>query len=274
MALKLVVCITFFLVFNQFLGINGQKVIELNEDNWSQILKGEWMVEFYAPWCPACKALEPRWKEFSRSGPALGVKIGSVDVQTSPGLSGRFMVTALPTIFHVLNGQFRQYKGARDIESFSLFIEERKWEQVEPISRWKSPDSLQMSVIASFFQLSQTLRNIHNKFTNEYGIPTIASYLIFAIATIILGACLGLILVCAIDLIFPQKPTRPGSTGGSGDKKYSDNELNDEDIKDDLIDQEVDSEGDRAYTESEGSEKDDDSQDNKKIRKRKTKRSN
>lgn len=57
------------------------------------------MFSSYAPWCPACKALEPRWKEFSRSGPALGIKIGAVDITASPGLSGRFMVTALPTIF-------------------------------------------------------------------------------------------------------------------------------------------------------------------------------
>lgn len=262
-----------FLIFGAFLCANGQKVVELGEDNWSQILEGEWMVEFYAPWCPACKALEPRWKEFSRSGPALGIKVGAVDVTTSPGLSGRFMVTALPTIFHVLEGQFRQYKGSRDTDSFSLFIEERKWENVEPISRWKAPDSIQMSVIASFFKLSQALRQIHNKFTNEYGLPTIASYLIFAVATIIMGACLGLILVCAIDLVFPQKSTYSGKKpdDNKGDKDSGD-ELNDEDIKDDLIDQELNSEGDRESTESEGSQKEEGSDKSGKPRKRKTKR--
>ena len=31
----------------------------------------------------------------------LQVGVGQVDVTASPGLSGRFMVTALPTIFHV-----------------------------------------------------------------------------------------------------------------------------------------------------------------------------
>ena len=29
----------------------------------------------------------------------MGIKVGQVDVTASPGLSGRFMVTALPTIF-------------------------------------------------------------------------------------------------------------------------------------------------------------------------------
>lgn len=263
-----------FVVFSAFFGTNGQQVVELDEDNWSQILAGEWMVEFYAPWCPACKALEPRWKDFARSGPALGIKVGAVDVTTSPGLSGRFMVTALPTIFHVLEGQFRQYKGSRDIDSFSLFVEDRKWESVEPISNWKAPDSVQMSVIASFFKLSQTLRQIHNKFTNEYGLPTIASYLIFAIATIIMGACLGLILVCAIDLIFPQKPFQGKQLGDNKEDKDSGDELNDEDIKDDLVDQEHEpnSEGDQASTESDGSQEVDSPEKSGKARKRKTKR--
>lgn len=53
----------------------------------------------YAPWCPACKGLEPVWKEFSTWADDLEIKVAQVDVTTSPGLSGRFMVTALPTIF-------------------------------------------------------------------------------------------------------------------------------------------------------------------------------
>lgn len=53
----------------------------------------------YAPWCPACKGLQSTWKDFAAWSPELGIKVGQVDVTTSPGLSGRFMVTALPTIF-------------------------------------------------------------------------------------------------------------------------------------------------------------------------------
>lgn len=41
----------------------------------------------------------------------------------------------------------------------------------------------------------------------DFGLPTWGSYLIFAVGTIILGALLGLILVCCIDLIYPPKRT-------------------------------------------------------------------
>merc|ERR1712241_1635865 len=86
----------------------------IQEDEWRQLLKGEWMVEFAAPWCPACRALQPTWEEFAGWSEDLEVGVGQVDVTASPGLSGRFMVTALPTIFHVKDGVFRQYRSGRE----------------------------------------------------------------------------------------------------------------------------------------------------------------
>ena len=52
-----------------------------------------------APWCPACRGLQPIWDEFGGWSEDLDIGVGQVDVTSSPGLSGRFMVTALPTIF-------------------------------------------------------------------------------------------------------------------------------------------------------------------------------
>ncbi|VVD00660.1 unnamed protein product [Leptidea sinapis] len=148
--------------------------VELNEDNWTQILEGEWMVEFYAPWCPACNALYPAWKELSNRayGKKLAMRLAAVDVTKSPGLSGRFVVTALPTIFHVKDGIFRQYKGPRDAISMLDYVENAKWKQAEP--------------------------SVHTMLMETYGLPTWGSYLIFAVATIFL-------LVCVIDLFYPPR---------------------------------------------------------------------
>lgn len=52
--------------------IKGSSLIVINEDEWEQLNTGEWMVEFHAPWCPACRQLQPEWKTFSSWASDLG----------------------------------------------------------------------------------------------------------------------------------------------------------------------------------------------------------
>lgn len=244
-------CVFLLLAVSAISAAGRNKVIYLNEDNWAQMLQDEWMVEFYAPWCPACRALEPIWAEFSTWSDDLGVKVAKVDVTTSPGLSGRFIVTALPTIYHVLHGQFRQYHGTRDKESFMSFIEQRKWETVDAIPAWKSPASFHMGITAHFFKLSQVLRAVHNRLMEDYGLPTWGSYLIFALATIILGALLGLIMVCFIDYLYPCRPSDIYLSQHGGFDKSEDLDRGD---VDDLVDEDgSQSSQDERYSKSQSS---------------------
>merc|ERR1712126_778442 len=208
------------------------KLTTINEDNWRELLTGEWMVEFFAPWCPACRGLQPTWEDFAGWSEDLEIGVGQVDVTSSPGLSGRFMVTALPTIFHVKDGVFRQYRGARDKDSFISFVEDKKWQGVEPVSDWKDPNSIQMSLVSYFFKLSMVLRNVHTTMTEDYQLPYWVSYVAFAVATILLGGILGLILVCCIDCIFPPRREDSQHKQTREDKKDSDvEEDDDEDIE-------------------------------------------
>ena len=46
-------------------GSGKDEVIVLDHSNFDKMVYGSkdiWMVEFYAPWCGHCKALEPEWK--------------------------------------------------------------------------------------------------------------------------------------------------------------------------------------------------------------------
>lgn len=52
------------------------------------------------------------------------------------------------------DGVFRQYRGSRDKDEFMSFIEEKRWEEIEEVPAWKSPASMQMSVVAQFFKVN------------------------------------------------------------------------------------------------------------------------
>ncbi|XP_068144905.1 thioredoxin-related transmembrane protein 1 isoform X2 [Drosophila tropicalis] len=212
----------------------GGKLIELDEDNWHLMLDGEWMIEFFAPWCPACKNLAPTWERFARTANDLNVQVAKIDVTTSPSLSGRFFVTALPTIYHVKDGEFRQYRGARDGDALLFFLKKKQWQSIEPLSAWKKPDTIHMSLLSYFFKLSHTLKDFNGRLQEEYGLPTWGSYALFAIATIFVGAALGLLLVCLVDFVYPPKKSQRQSFSESQDNLAEGVEdLATEDIEDD-----------------------------------------
>uniref|UniRef100_A0A3Q2Z640 Thioredoxin-related transmembrane protein 1 n=2 Tax=Hippocampus comes TaxID=109280 RepID=A0A3Q2Z640_HIPCM len=182
---------------------------EVTDGNWEDILTGEWMIEFYAPWCPACQQLQPVWKEFADWGEDMGVNIAKVDVTEQPGLSGRFIITSLPTIYHCKDGVFRKYQGARTKDDFLSFVDEKKWSVVEPVSSWFAPSSFLMNSMSALFKLSMFIRRCHNYMTEQLGIPVWGSYVIFGLATLFSGLALGLLLVFIADFVFPSRRFSP-----------------------------------------------------------------
>ncbi|XP_077789429.1 thioredoxin-related transmembrane protein 1 isoform X2 [Podarcis muralis] len=134
------------------------RVRALSDGSWRDLLQGEWMVEFYAPWCPACQNLQPEWESFAEWGEDLEINIAKVDVTEQPGLSGRFIITALPTIYHCKDGEFRRYQGPRTKTDFINFISDQEWKSTEPISSWFGPSSFLMSSMSALFQLSMWIR--------------------------------------------------------------------------------------------------------------------
>uniref|UniRef100_A0A1A9UGZ3 Thioredoxin-related transmembrane protein 1 n=1 Tax=Glossina austeni TaxID=7395 RepID=A0A1A9UGZ3_GLOAU len=233
-----------------------EAVIELTEDNWRSMLKGEWMVEFFAPWCPACKNLAPTWERFAVTSVDLGVNVAKIDVTTSTSLSGRFFVTALPTIYHVKDGEFRQYRGSRDFDALIYFIKQKQWSKLEPISAWKKPDTVHMSILSYIFKLSHTLKEFNARLQEEYGLPTWAAYAFFAIGTIFVGAALGLMLVCVIDFLYPPKKTQRQSFSEAKEKQQNGIEdiANDEIEDEEINENEEDEEGTGAGEDEEQNE--------------------
>ncbi|XP_004584874.1 thioredoxin-related transmembrane protein 1 [Ochotona princeps] len=181
----------------------------ITDENWRELLEGEWMIEFYAPWCPACQNLQPEWESFAEWGEDLEVNVGKVDVTEQTGLSGRFIITALPTIYHCKDGEFRRYQGPRTKKDFINFISDKEWKSIEPVSSWFGPGSVLMSSMSALFQLSMYIRTCHNYFIDDLGLPVWGSYTVFAVATLLSGLLLGLCMIFLADCLCPSKRRRP-----------------------------------------------------------------
>lgn len=112
----------------------------------------------HAHWCPACRSLTKQWQTLASSSSQMGIQVAKIDVTENPSLSGRFFVTALPTIFHVINGEFRQYRGPRDSQTLEEFVLEKKWKNLETVPWYFYPDSYFMGAASYFFKLSHGLK--------------------------------------------------------------------------------------------------------------------
>lgn len=190
----------------------GQVAVITNE-NFAQVEEGEWMLEFYAPWCPACKQFASIWESFAAwaEHSESEVRVGKVDVTAESLLSGQFMVTHLPTVFHIKDGVVRMYQKQRLLSELTEYIEEELWREEDPISAWRSPMSYHMKIIGLTFWFSEKAKEIQVYLEQEYSIPTYGVFIIIAIGTIVIGLILGGITVCCIEIclrIYPRAPQK------------------------------------------------------------------
>ncbi|XP_068752185.1 thioredoxin-related transmembrane protein 1-like [Montipora capricornis] len=215
---------------------------QLSYENWDKMLQGEWMVKFFAPWCPACQRVASVWTSLALKAEKLGINVAEVDTSKETALSGRFMIFSLPTIYHVKNGEFRKYEGPRSLQAFTDFIKEQKWREIEPLPWWKSPSSFLMWCLGMTFKLSLFLKDMHELITVTYGLPEWASYTIFGVSTVLTGLILGMVIVLVSDKILggpsviqPSKPAKKKPEEEPGEEhEHKDEQEKTEDLAQDI----------------------------------------
>jgi thioredoxin 1 len=62
------------------------------------------MVDFWAEWCGPCRMITPLLVELTKEYEGKAV-IGKVDVDSNPGITGKYSVMNIPTILFFKNGQ-------------------------------------------------------------------------------------------------------------------------------------------------------------------------
>jgi thioredoxin len=83
------------------------KVQELSERDFATKTKNKKvLIDFWAPWCHACKRIEPHLDELAKIYND-GVLFYKIDVTKNPGLSSRYGIMSLPNMIMVDKGKVK-----------------------------------------------------------------------------------------------------------------------------------------------------------------------
>jgi len=110
------------------LSIIASDVVILTSKNFESLTQastgsttGDWLVEFYAPWCGHCKKLEPIYDQVAEQLKGE-VNVAKVDVTANRDIGTRFEIKGFPTIKFLSKGKVYTFKGRRSVEEIVEFV--------------------------------------------------------------------------------------------------------------------------------------------------------
>ncbi|XP_020663430.3 dnaJ homolog subfamily C member 10 isoform X1 [Pogona vitticeps] len=98
-------------------------VITLGPQNFPGKEKEPWLVDFFAPWCPPCRALLPELRKASKQ--LYGqLKFGTLDCTVHEGICNMHNIRAYPTTVVFNQSNVHEYEGHHSAEQILEFIED------------------------------------------------------------------------------------------------------------------------------------------------------
>lgn len=94
----------------------SNRVVELTDENFDEVLLQDdlpALVDFWAEWCPPCRAIAPVIEELAADY-AGRLRVGKLNVDENPQTASRFSVRSIPALLVFQGGEVRaQMVGAQ-----------------------------------------------------------------------------------------------------------------------------------------------------------------
>lgn len=93
-------------------------VKSVTASDFSQVKKGIWLVEFYAPWCGHCRSLAPEYEKAAKALKGIA-NIAAIDADKE---RTEVQIQGFPTIKLFVDGKMTDYDGPRTAEGIVDFM--------------------------------------------------------------------------------------------------------------------------------------------------------
>jgi len=99
------------------------KPVHINSMNFEKVIrKGIVLVDFWAPWCSPCRAMEPVLDDLASHLEGKGL-ITKINVDENPSISSRYGIFSIPTMIIFHDGkEFRRFTGGQSSEKLQKII--------------------------------------------------------------------------------------------------------------------------------------------------------
>eukprot|EP01103_Thecamoeba_quadrilineata_P018602 TRINITY_DN7145_c0_g1_i1.p1 TRINITY_DN7145_c0_g1~~TRINITY_DN7145_c0_g1_i1.p1 ORF type:complete len:138 (+),score=27.01 TRINITY_DN7145_c0_g1_i1:32-445(+) len=115
----------FLLSIFVFIAYSTANVVVLTTESFDDsISKGDWLLEFYAPWCGHCKRLEPIYAEFANllKKDQNEVNVAKIDCTTERDICTRFGIRGYPTLKFLKDNQLHEFNAERSVQGLTNYV--------------------------------------------------------------------------------------------------------------------------------------------------------